>query len=228
MEEGAAMMYVILALAALIAGLIMWQHKLSIDFASFIHATMALARDEFGVYCFTGHQGSGKTYSLVKWLKKYHKGREIYSNVHIKGIDYKPIPTIEALYELADRRNIIIVYDEIFTLMSKSKKDRQMLEQFLPQMRKAQNVFMTTAQYWLELDMTFRRFVRVQVECSTTVIPHLSWGILIEHYRDATKMKWDQLENEYVCPTIRTKLSRYEKRFMTIYDTFQTIKPLKN
>lgn len=217
----------ILIIIGIIIGIIVlwcWQKKLFVDLHSFFSRTIALDRDAFGIYCFTGHQGSGKTYSLVKWLKKNHKGRKIYSNIAIDGLEYTEITSLQHLYSLADHKNIIIIYDEIFTIMSKSKKDREMLEQFLPQMRKVKNVFMTTAQYWLELDMTFRRFVRVEIECSTHVL--LDTGFLLEHYRDATKMQWDNLQNEYICPTISTKISKYEARFMNSYDTYQRIKKL--
>lgn len=221
------MIIFLLLLVVCIIGLIMWKHKVNIDVRSFLAKSLYLDRDVFGVYCFTGHQGSGKTYSLVKWLKKHHDGKKIYSNIHIDGIKYYPIRDLKHLYSLADERKVIIIYDEIFTIMSKSKRDREILEQFLPQMRKVKNIFMTTAQYWLELDVTFRRFVRVQIECSTIVVPVIDRGILIEHYRDATKMQWDNMQNEYVCPTISTKISKYERRFMKAYDTYETIKSLK-
>lgn len=212
-----------------ILGLIVWviiQSKIKIDAQSFIMPTIPLHRGLFGVYCFTGHQGSGKTYSLNKFIRR-QKGVKIYSNMELQDLEYTPITSIEHLYSLADESNIIIIYDEIFTLMSKSKKDRDMLEQFLPQMRKAQNIFLTTAQYWLELDVTFRRFVRIQIECTTRPLGKLG-GILFETYYDTTQIKWSQLENEYVSPLITKKISKYEKRYMETYDTFQKVKALKS
>lgn len=203
-----------------------WQSKIRIDWASIPRATLPLDRGVFGVYCFTGHQGNGKTYALNKFIRKHSNGRVIYSNISLKDIQYEPIESIEHLYSLADQENIIIIYDEIFSLMSKSKKDREMLEQFLPQMRKAKNIFLTTAQYWLELDITFRRFVRIQIECSTKPLGALG-GILFESYYDSTSIKWDNLENEYVSPLITRKISKYEKRYMVTYDTYEKVKALK-
>lgn len=202
------------------------QSKIKIDAQSFIMPTIPLHRGLFGVYCFTGHQGSGKTYSLNKFIRR-QKGVKIYSNMDLQDLEYTPIRDIEHLYSLADESNIIIIYDEIFTLMSKSKKDRDMLEQFLPQMRKAQNIFLTTAQYWLELDITFRRFVRIQIECTTRPLGKLG-GILFETYYDTTQIKWDNMENEYISPLITKKISKYEKRYMETYDTFQKVKALKS
>lgn len=214
-----------IALICLIAYVLI-NTRTRIDLPSFFHPTLPLHRGIFGVYCFTGHQGTGKTYSLNKYVRKHAGDRVIYSNMQLDNLDYQPIRSIEHLYSLADQENIIIIYDEIFSLMSKSKKDRDMLEQFLPQMRKAKNIFLTTAQYWLELDITFRRFVRIQVECSTRPLGRLG-GILIERYYDTTQIAWDNLANEYVSPLMTAKISKYERRYMETYDTFQKVKALK-
>lgn len=219
---------VILIVIAFIIGIgviAIWRNKIHFDIPSFFRQTLPLDRGLFGVYCFTGHQGSGKTYSLNKYIRKNAKGKKIYSNITLRGIKYTPINSLEELYALAEQEHVFIIYDEIFTLMSKSKKDREMLEQFLPQMRKVHNIFLTTAQYWLELDITFRRFVRIQIECSTR--PLGSWGgILKEVYYDTTQIKWDNLENDYVSPLLTTKFSKYERRFMESYDTFERVRKL--
>ena len=220
-------MEVILIVAAIIVMvmILLSLNKIHIDWLSLIAETLPLDTGVFGVYCFTGHQGSGKTYGLNKHIRNHAAGREIYSNITLKGIDYTPITSLEQLYSLADKERIIIIYDEIFTLMSKSKKDREMLEQFLPQMRKVKNIFLTTAQYWLELDITFRRFVRVQVECRTR--PLGRWGgLFIEEYNDTTEIKWSNEENEYKSPRIAKKYSKYEKKHMVSYNTYERVKGL--
>lgn len=201
------------------------KNKIHFDIPSFFRKTKTLDIGVFGVYCFTGHQGSGKTYALNKFIRKRCKGKPIYSNITLKGIKYTHLYTIDELYALADKKDCIIIYDEIFSLMDKSHKDKVMLKQFLPQMRKVHNIFLTTAQYWLELDMTFRRFVRIQIECETRPLGLLG-GILKETYFDATKMKWSQLDNEYIAPLITTKFSKYEARFMESYDTYERVKAL--
>lgn len=218
-------MLIILA-AFVIFGIIAFhQARIKIDVPSFLDTTLPLDRGLFGVYCFTGHQGSGKTYSLNKYIRKHSKGKTIYSNLTLEGIDYIPITTKEELYALAEVENVIIIYDEIFTLMSKSKKDREILENFLPQMRKVHNIFLTTAQYWLELDITFRRFVRIQIECKTRPLGKLG-GILTEEYYDTTQIQWDNMANEYLSPLITKKISKYQKRYMETYDTHERIKAL--
>ena len=210
-----------------IATVILVTNKISIDYSSFFRRSIPLDRGKFGVYCFTGKQGSGKTYSLVKYIKKHKKDADtIYSNVTIQGLDYVRLESVEHLLSLKDKKNCFIIYDEIFTLMSKQTRITDELMEFLTQQRKMKNIFFTTAQEWLEIPITFRRFVRIQIDCQT--YPLGKWGgILVEVYNDGYNIKWDQLQNEYVAPVISTKLSKYEKRFMQSYDTFERIRRLK-
>lgn len=219
-------MFVFILITVLVA-IIMFNNKLSIDWTSFIQKSLPLDRSVFGVYCFTGKQGSGKTYSLVKYIKKHVdlKTTKVYSNINIIGVDYIPIISEEHLLSLRDEKKVVIVYDEIFTLLNKQSRLSEDLMEFLTQQRKMKNIFFTTAQEWLEVPITFRRFVRIQVECETYPLGRLG-GILFERYYNAYKMKWDNLENEYIAPLIRTKLSKYEKRFMLSYDTFERIRKL--
>lgn len=227
-SKGHMMPFVVGIGVLVIVAFLMWVNKINVDWRSLVQRSMWLDRGVFGVYCFTGHQGSGKTYSLNKFIRREAHGRKVYSNITLKDFDYTPIRDINHLYSLSEERNVFIIYDEIFTLMSKSKKDKLMLEEFLPQMRKVKNIFLTTAQYWLELDITFRRFVRIQIECQTSVLPFINNGILIEDYNDTTKIAWDNLQNEYVSPRISKKISKYEKKYMESYDTYEKVKSFTN
>lgn len=218
----------IIGIVILIYLLYSWYFKVTIDWRSVIARTLPLDTGVFGVYCFTGKQGSGKTYSLNKFLRKHVENKTVYSNVTLKDFEYRPIESIEHLLSLADEKNCFIVYDEIFTLLGDKtipKHLRERLMEFLTQQRKQKNILMTTAQEWLELPMTFRRFVRIQVECETRPLGSLG-GLLIEEYFDATKMKWSQLDNEYIAPRIHKKYSKYERRFMVTYDTYERIRRL--
>lgn len=220
------MIIIILIILAVIIAL-MFINKIRVDWRSIFAKTIRLDRGLFGVYCFTGKQGSGKTYSLTKYVKKHvSEGNKVYSNVTIYGLDYEPIRSVEHLLSLRDEKNVFIIYDEIFTLMQKNSRIEGDLMEFLTQQRKMKNIFFTTAQEWLEIPITFRRFVRIQIDCKTKPLGRFG-GILSEEYFDAYNMKWDQLENEYVAPRISKKYSKYEKRFMESYDTFERIKKLQ-
>lgn len=198
------------------------KNKIHIDWTSFLKPTLPLDRGVFGVYCFTGHQGSGKTYGLNKFIRKNANGKKIYSNMTLKGIEYTHITSVEHLFSLIDEKDCFIIYDEIFGVMAKSGKMQVKGMEFLSQMRKQKIIFLTTAQYWLELSITFRRFVRVQVECKTRPLGKLG-GIFKESYYDTTQIAWDNLANEYVSPIVATKYSKYEKKHMISYDTNERI-----
>jgi hypothetical protein len=199
--------------------------KVHIDYRSFLSKTLTLNRGVFGVYCFTGKQGTGKTYSVNKFIRKNQRHKKLYSNVTLKDIEYTHLDSLDQLLALSDERDCVIVYDEIFTLMQKNSRLSPQIMEFLSQMRKQENIFITTAQEWLELPMTYRRFVRIQIECATIPLGRFG-GILREAYYDATHMAWDQLANEYVAPLIAQKISKYEKRYMITYDTQERIKAL--
>lgn len=220
---------IIFVIVCAILVFILIRNKIHVDLPSFVHPSLPLLRGIFGVYCFTGKQGSGKTYSVNKFLRKRSKGRKVYSNVTLKDFEYIKLTSLEQLLALRDERECYIVYDEIFTIMSKTSKFDQkyvkQLEEFLTQQRKQGNVFITTAQEWLNLPIEFRRFVRIQVECTTRPLGKMG-GILHEMYYDAYNMAWDQMANEYVAPLITQKYSKYEKRYMESYDTLERISGL--
>jgi len=220
------MSFLLLLLIPVFIGCLFWYAKIHIDWGSIPRRTLPLDRGLFGVYCFTGKQGSGKTYSLVKYIAKNIKpGQEIFSNVTMPGVDYQPITSVEHLLSLRDKKKVFIVYDEIFTLMQKNSRIDGDLMEFLTQQRKMKNILFTTAQEWLEVPVTFRRFVRIQVECRTRPLGRLG-GILEEEYFDAYAMKWDNMANEYIAPRISKKFSKYEKRYMESYDTYERIRKL--
>lgn len=224
------MLLVVLIILFLVVVFVMWQAKIRIDFMSFFRSTIPLDRGIFGVYCFTGKQGTGKTYGVTKYVKNFgDQSDKIYSNLTIKGTEYEKIRSIQHLLSLKDEENRLIIFDEIFTVLNDKTIPRDIrddLMEFLSQQRKMKNILMTTAQEWLNIPIEFRRFVRIQVECRT--IPLGRWGgVFIETYYDATQMEWSQFENEYVAPRISMKISKYQARFMNAYDTYERIRRLK-
>lgn len=204
-------------------------NKIHIDIPSFTKPTLPLARGIFGVYCFTGKQGTGKTYALNKYIRKHGVKDKVYSNVTLLDYEYTKLETIDQLLDLVKEWDCFIVYDEIFSFLSKEsrldRRTKKKLTKFLTQMRKHHNIFLTTAQEWLELPIDFRRYVRVQIECQTRPLGKFG-GILKETYFDATNIKWDNLENEYISPLISTKVCKYEKKYMLSYDTEEIIDSL--
>lgn len=190
---------------------------LSIKLKTFFRRGFAPKRGDFGVYCYCGKQGKGKTYSVIEFLRE-NKHKAIYCNIpNIKGIKYTYFSGFDELLKLRDKKDCIIVYDEIFTALTRTSKMNTDVLDFLSQMRKRQIIFLTTAQEWLEINITLRRYCRYQIECNMMNI--FGFGILIKHFYDAEQMKWDNLANEYIAPLKCLTLSKCNIVVANSYDT---------
>lgn len=203
--------------------IVLYRLKIKIKWKTIPKKGILVNRGDFGVYCFCGKQGKGKTYSIVEFLKNEVKpGTKIYCNIKsIKGLEYEYFNGFDELLKLRTEEDVVIVYDEIFTALTKSSKINTDVLAFLSQMRKQHIVFLTSAQEWLEINITLRRYCRYQIECSTRNIG-CSW--LIKRFYDAELLKWDNLENEYVAPIISTTISKMNKSIAESYNTFEVIK----
>ena len=214
-------MFYLIILVFIIVVIVRFRHT-KIKWKSFFRKGFAPKRGKFGVYCYCGKQGSGKTYSAVEFLLQ-NKNMPIYSNVStIKGVKYTYFSGFDELLKLRDKTDCIIFYDEIFTALTKSSKMSTDVLDFLSQMRKRRIIFITTAQEWLEISMTLRRYCRFQVECNMRNI--LGLGILTKHCYDAEQMKWSQEDNEYVAPLVETTIAKCNVKVANSYDTFEQIK----
>lgn len=210
-------------LVVLLISIIAFFHsnKIKIKWKTFFKKGFAPKRGKFGVYCYCGKQGQGKTYSAVEFLLQ-NKDKRIYSNVKtIKGVKYTPIGGFDDLLKLRDETDCIILYDEIFTALTKSTKINTDVLDFLSQMRKRRIIFITTAQEWLEINMTLRRYCRYQINCR--MVNFFGLGILIKTFHDAESMKWSNEDNEYVAPLLETSVSKCNIEVANSYDTFEQI-----
>lgn len=197
-------------------------NKIHIKWKTFLKKGFKVDRGIFGVYCFDGKQGSGKTYSVVEFLKNNNNSMPIYANIKsLKGINYTYFTGFEELLKLRNKRNCIIVYDEIFTALTKSSKLNTDVLNFLSQMRKRGIIFLTTAQEWLEINITLRRYCRFRIECKMKNF--LGLGILKKTFYNAELMKWSNLDNEYVAPVISTTYSKCNVEVANSYDTYEQI-----
>lgn len=180
-------------------------------------------RGKFGVYCYCGKQGSGKTYSVVEYLRSVPKDKKIYANISsLNGIDYTYFNGFDELLKLRNESDCVIVYDEIFTALTRTSRINTDVLDFLSQMRKRKIIFLTTAQEWLEINITLRRYCRYQIDCKMRNI--YVAGILVKTFRDAERMKWDNLENDYIAPILETTISKCNVEVANAYDTREEIK----
>lgn len=213
------MIKLFLILAPLILIIYCIKNKIYIDVKTFFKKGFSARRGKYGVYCFCGKQGSGKTFSVVNFLLK-NLSLPIYSNVTLKNIKYTHFNTFEEMLNINDH-HCIIVFDEIFSALSKSSRISPEIMSFLSQQRKRNIIFITTAQEWLEIPITLRRYVRFQIDCS--IFNLFPFSILIERYRNGELMKWNNLENDYVAPIISTKISKMMFKIIQHYDTNEVI-----
>lgn len=198
------------------------KNKITIKWRTFLLKKITIKTSKYGVYCYCGKQGSGKTYSVVEYLQE-HKDKKIYSNItSIVGFKYFSFNGFDELLKLRNKENIIIVFDELFTALAKGTKLTPEVMDFLSQMRKRKIIFITTAQEWLEIPITFRRYCRYQIDCSIRTF--FKYSFLFKRFYDAEQMKWDNLENEYIAPIISTTISKLNTKTGNAYDTFEQIK----
>lgn len=217
------MTLIFLVLFIIIIFYIFKSQRLHIKWRTFFRTGFAPKRGKFGVYCYCGKQGSGKTYSVVEYLQLHGKGKKIYSNIStLRGLEFTYINGFQELLSLRNESDCIIVFDEIFTALTKSSKMTTEVLDFLSQMRKRKIIFLTTAQEWLEINITLRRYCRYQIECK--MINFLGVGLMIKRMYDAEQMKWSQEDNEYIAPLIETTLSKCNVIIANSYDTFEQIK----
>ena len=201
-----------------------FKNKIRIKFKTFFKKGFNVNRGVFGVYCYCGKQGKGKTYSCVEFLLE-NCNLPIYAN--LKSLDstkikYTYFTGLAGLLALRDKKNCIIVFDEIFTLLTKQSRMTTDVLDFLSQMRKRGIIFITTAQEWLEINITLRRYCRYQIDCN--IINLFGKGFLIKRFYDAEQMKWSQNDNEYIAPILSTTISKCNIDVANKYDTYEQIK----
>lgn len=226
---------IILIIFIIICAFVLWliMAKVKIKWKTFLKRGFAPRRGDFGLYVYDGKQGKGKTYSLVEYLLDHRNSIEVFCNIKgIKNLDYKFFTGFSELIEIKHQldndtlvydkeKQLVIVYDEIFTELLKNTKLSKEVLDFLCQMRKRKIIFLTTAQEWAEIPLTFRRFCRYEIKCN--MINFLGFGILIKRFGDAENMKWSDEDQEHICPLQETTITHCRKFIADSYDTFLRI-----
>ena len=254
-------LFIIMIICAFLLIFYCINNKVRVKFKTFLEKGFKPVRGAFGIYCYCGKQGKGKTYSLVEYLLDNKDDITIFCNVkEIQGIDYFFFTGFNELLKLKEiidynyidlldlekyilslgfntnrcakiiellldskenKKQLVFVYDEIFTELQKYSKLNKDVLDFLCQMRKRQIIFLTTAQEWAEIPLTFRRFCRFEIDCN--MIPLIFTGILIKTFKDAENMKWSDEYQEHIAPLIETTITHTRKRIANSYDTFLRI-----
>lgn len=257
------MVWVLLILIGLIVfiGFYCFNNKVKIKFKTFLKKGFRPVRGNFGVYCYDGKQGKGKTYSIVEYLLDNKENITIFCNIAdivnanyfwftgfseliklkeiidydyiskedlqkyivSRGFDEKRSISLTGLIidYVDNEKQLVFVYDEIFTELQKQSKLNKDVIDFLCQMRKRKIIFLTTAQEWAEIPLTFRRFCRYEIRCSMRVF--FGIGILIKQFNDAENMKWSDEAQEHIAPLLETTITKCRKEIADSYNTFLRI-----
>lgn len=211
-----------------------FQNHLHIDWKSFFKAGFSKRDNAFGLYTYTGKQGEGKTYSAIKFISE-QKNRFNYivvTNVH-SFKEFDDTVYIDDIMELIEfiklnheknGKKYLIFFDEIFTVLMKGQSINNEILSFLAQLRKRSIIFVTTAQEWSEIPLTFRRFCRFQISCHMFSFPLIDKAFLSNKINDGYNAKWNNDTQEFEAPVLQTNFSKGNLHIINMYDTFEVIK----
>jgi len=223
----------LLLLVVVIIAFYLIKNKVVIHLPSFFKKGFKLSSNKFGCYCATGKQGSGKTLYVITFLYDLRKripNMRVITNVKSFSDRNKDFVIYnDNFYDIINKfkdgtynNSYVIFYDEIFTLLEKGKLDKSILS-FISQLRKRNLYLITTAQEWLEINVTFRRYVRYQIDCNMISLPLFNCALSINKINDGYQMQWDNLQNEYIAPRIKTSIRKCSLKVANSYDTFEVI-----
>ena len=228
-----SMLPILLIVGIVVLIIYCFKAKVRIKWRTFKGRSFRPVRGDFGLFVYSGKQGKGKTYSLVEYLLDNKNSICVFCNIGgIKGLDYTHFVGFNGLIDIKhkldngslvydDTKQLVIVYDEVFTELNKKSSLNKEILDFLCQMRKRKIIFLTTCQEWAELPLSYRRFCRYEIECN--MIPFLWFGILIKQFHDAENMKWSNDDQEFIAPLQETTITKCRKLIADSYDTFLRI-----
>lgn len=224
---------ILLLLFVLYIAYIIKSNNLSIDFKSFFKKGFKKLDNQFGLFCYTGKQGKGKTYSCINFCIKQKKANDYIIITNVYSFNYfKDTIFVENIFDIiklaeqmtAQGKKIMIFYDEIFTVLEKKVPMKKEILAFLSQLRKRKILFVTTAQEWSEINITFRRYVRYQVDCNMFPCPFTKTAFIFNSINDGDLIHWDNDLQDFVAPRISANFAKCSIDIINSYDTFETVK----
>ena len=223
------------------------KNKIKIKWKTFLKKGFKVKKGIFGIYCYCGFQGDGKTYSCVEYIVDNEKDINLFSNVIIEkpkcfyvkfdgfkemlnlrdAIDWAKLNKKKYIifkgkkYKINWKKQIIFIYDEIFSELQRGSKISNEVLDFITQMRKRGFILLTTAQIWSDIPITWRRLTRYQIDCKMRNL--LITNILVKKFYDAELMKWSNDDQDFIAPIISTTITHTRKCISSRYDTYQLI-----
>lgn len=226
----------LLLIIIIILGLIIYLKfglKIRIKWKTFFKKGFIPQRGKWGIYCYEGKQGKGKTFSVVEYMLD-NKNKSVYfSNIRdVKGVEFTYFQGFNGLIQIKHdldsgklvipkNKQLVIVFDELFTELQRGSKLTPEIMDFCCQLRKRKIIMLTTCQQWRQVPKDFRDFCRYEISCD--MINLLFFGILIKTFKDAENDKWSDEEQDFVAPIISKTITKCRVSVANNYDTYLRI-----
>lgn len=221
-----------------------------VDYRSFTKEYHRPPKNQFptGSVIYKGHQGQGKTLSLVHDLfviQKKFPNCVIFSNIKIKGFEplsYIPIldgdnkiigyKRVNGTYKFIDNDDILlqalmfqngsngvlIALDEAHLFFGKKTGISLDVLTAISQQRKDRKRLIFTSQIWEELDISLRKQVKEVISCRC-ILGRFQFNSV----SDGETITWDNTHSCYTARHIRYDLFKHNQQLYDSYDTYQKI-----
>lgn len=200
---------------------------MKIDFKSFFkHRTPDEKGFPTGSRVYYGHQGNGKTLSMVRYveqIKKQFPDCKVFSNVILKYIpDFVQIKTpadlSHALSVGNGRAGVLVCLDEAHLFFNNTRGGISLdVLTAISQQRKDRRHIVFTTQIWEEMDISLRKQVPEIIKCRRLL------NMIILTYYNGFTMKYNKQENEFIADKEYTEIFKLNDRLYSAYDTYQKI-----
>lgn len=178
-----------------------------------------------GSRIYTGHQGMGKTLSMVEYafrVKRAFPKCKLYSNIILCDIDYIYIKTDKILEEALNFQNgddgVLILLDEAHLYFGKKNGIPLEVLGAISQQRKDRKRIVFSSQIWEELDISLRKQVKEIVSCKC-LFNRLQWNTI----KDGYTLQYNKLKSEYEAERIGYDIFKHSNELYNKYDTRQKI-----
>lgn len=178
-----------------------------------------------GSRIYIGHQGMGKTLSMVAdviKLKEEFPKCLIFGNLKINIPNYYKINTDEDLkYALSVQNGdagVAVVLDEAHLFFGKKTGIPLEVLTSISQQRKDRRKIFMTSQVWEELDISLRKQVKEIVKCR-----NIFGMIQFNRVQDGYSLHYDKMQGDYVADKLYTYIFKHNIQLYRCYDTYEKI-----
>lgn len=178
-----------------------------------------------GMRVYKGHQGKGKTLSMVHdaiKLKEDWPKCLIYSNVKIKNIEMTYCTTTPEIMEGLIKKNqgygVLLILDEAHLFFNKKTGISLDVLAAISQQRKDRRKIFMTCQIWEDLDVSLRKQVKEIYSCDSVLNK-----IQVNRILNGETLHWDNMNACWSCDQIGLSIFKRNNELYTCYDTLAKI-----